>query len=202
MGKRLIILSGPDRVGKSTLIKKMMNFWGKDHTEVYHHSKPSNDHEAILQQMYNSLDDFLNPNQPKSLGIFDRGWLCTYVYQLIRDNCFSIDYDIMRLEIALLEKGLRTYHVLLHRPWFWSAPFHLKELKELGYTNDKPRRLLLEQMETRRNEHNTYYEIASTFLMEKSCFPYFNLLSTESYNPENLYQQIINYEDGLSFSKE
>ena len=156
--KKLLLVSGPDRVGKSTLCSSLS-------ANPKHFAAPSGCEDSIYEMYYRELREL-----PEGISVFDRGWVCSYILEDFRRHCGNHLYDVMQLEIDILDLGIEVLHIGLVRPWHFSARLHLEEIRadfpELAEW--RHRDILIE----RRNEHFFYIEKMKEFYTQVSLFPH------------------------------
>jgi len=163
----LIIVSGPDRVGKSTLIDSMAQELGVNDTFVAHHGPPPKDNESIFDMYRETIRTWKETNKP--FAIFDRAYPCSYILEQHRRHNAGHFEDIIDLEIETSEAVDSIVHLGVFRPWHWSAPLHLKEIKEeepsaaLWYIRD--------QYISRMQEHEIYTQQLLNFYENITMFP-------------------------------
>ena len=170
----LIVVSGPDRVGKSTLIQRMAEDLGADTTYVAHHSAPPKDQESIFDFYKKDIEDWLCG--PKKFAIFDRAWPCSYILEQHRRRNFGHVEDVIDFEIWLNDKIGAVVHLAQFRPWHWSAGLHLEELRE--EQPDIAAWALRDELISRMTEHKVYTETLQQFYEDITLFP--NVMLTES----------------------
>ncbi len=173
----LIIVSGPDRVGKSTLISQMSNVLDGD-VCVMHHSAPPQDQPSIFDFYREDIIEWLNSE--KRHCIFDRAWPCSYILEQFRRNNLGHMEDLIDLELWVNETvSDGVVHLAQFRPWHWSAPLHVEELQE--EIPDVSSWYLRDQYITRMQEHKVYTEQLMDFYEDITMFP--NVQLTETVNP-------------------
>ena len=184
----LIIVSGPDRVGKSTLIKRIVDD-AKSSVYVSHHSAPPKDQEHIFDFYKDDVLKFKASGAP--LGVFDRAWPCSFILEQHRRRNFGHMEDLVDFEIWLNDQDIPVVHLAQLRPWHWSAPLHIEELREEGHTTWG----LRDELVSRMQEHKVYTEQMLSFYEDVTLFPSIQL--TESVSGTNAVelckQAIINY---------
>ena len=153
----LILLGGPDRVGKSTLAAELSEYSGYP---VIHHSPPERTSPRIFECYYQNL--LAGESQ-----IWDRSYLCAYILERFRNNNHDHITDVVELELELRHQPV--VHVGVTRPWYWSAPLHLHELKNL-YPDAEPW-FLRDQLMSRQQEHHFYTEQMAFFYQTITMFP-------------------------------
>lgn len=169
----LLVVSGPDRVGKSTLIREVVNVLGSDNCAVFHHGPPD---PRGLDVFATYRSDVVGAPEGKHI-IFDRGWPCTYILEQIRkrnSGHFDALIDLEMWMNDVVEEGV--LHIGQLRPWFWSAPLHLEELK--AENSSLPEWSIRDKYVTRMSEHKQYTEQLMDFYEDITMFP--NLLLTET----------------------
>lgn len=169
----LIIVSGPDRVGKSTLIKAMATELGEANTYVAHHGPPPTHNESIFDVYQDTIQDWKWSG--KKYAIFDRAYPCSYILEQHRRRNAGHFEDVIDFEIELSESIDAVVHLGVFRPWHWSAPLHMEEVKaenpgaSLWYLRDK--------YIARMQEHQIYTEQLLNFYENISMFPNVQLLN-------------------------
>ncbi len=162
----LIIVSGPDRVGKSTLIAKLADELG-DCTVAHHSAPPKN--QANIFDFYK--DDIVNWVDSK-VGhcIFDRAWPCSFILEQFRRNNLGHLEDLIDLELWVNDVVADSVvHVGQFRPWHWSAPLHVEELRE--EQPDSSDWYIRDQYITRMQEHEAYQTQLLDFYERVTMFP-------------------------------
>jgi ABC-type cobalamin/Fe3+-siderophores transport system ATPase subunit len=183
----LIIVSGPDRVGKSTLIKRMADVIGSHNVEVVHHGPPPQDQENIFDFYRKDVEKWAESG--KELAIFDRAWPCSYILEQHRRRNAGHFEDVIDFEIWLNDLiDAPVVHLAQFRPWCWSAPLHIEELKEEGFKGW----MLRDEYIARMQEHRVYTEQLQTFYEDITMFPNVQLTqSTEGNQAIALCQQAL-----------
>ena len=118
----LLVVSGPDRVGKSTLIGEIVDVLGTENCAVYHHGAP----DPRGADVFAKYREEVGFTAEKKHIIFDRGWPCTYILEQIRKRNSGHFDALVDLEIwmnEVVESGV--LHVGQLRPWHWSAQWLL-----------------------------------------------------------------------------
>ena len=178
----LIIVSGPDRVGKSTLIAKLVDVLGAENCMEMHHGAPPRDQRSIFD-FYR--EDILRwQNSTKEHCIFDRAWPCSYILEQFRRNNLGHLEDLIDLELWINDTVADSVvHVGQFRPWHWSAPLHVEELRmEAG--NKDVNWFIRDQYVTRMQEHEVYQTQLIDFYERVTMFP--NVQLTDSQEPEQV----------------
>lgn len=169
----LIVVSGPDRVGKSTLISRMSEELNNE-AFVMHHGAPPQDQENIFDFYRNDIAEWKESG--KKVAIFDRAWPCSYILEQHRRRNAGHFEDLVDLEIELNESVGAVVHLAQLRPWHWSAPLHVAELEEefpdaaAWYTRD--------EYVARMAEHKHYTDELLNFYEDVTMFP--SVILTES----------------------
>lgn len=164
----LIIVSGPDRVGKSTLIKAMADELGDAQTFVAHHGPPDSSNANIFDVYRESIGEWKRSDRP--YAIFDRAYPCSFILEQHRRRNAGHFEDVIDFEIELLDAVDSVVHLGVLRPWHWSAPLHVEELRnELpGSTADW---YIRDEYIARMQEHQLYTEQLLNFYDNITMFP-------------------------------
>lgn len=132
--RKLIIVSGADRVGKTTLVKQlsnhfpvaMPNIWGSTvHTK--HFSAPDVNSHHVFQMYRDAIQE-----SKANLVIWDRSYVCGSIYERCRFNSHDHFSELVELEMELNEEFTNVIHIGLFKPWNWSAKLILRELHEVN----------------------------------------------------------------------
>jgi hypothetical protein len=162
----LIIVSGPDRVGKSTLIENISTELDGD-CFVAHHGPPPQKQENIFDFYREDIRAWRESQ--KTYAIFDRAYPCSYILEQHRRRNAGHFEDVIDFEIELASAVEEVVHVALLRPWHWSAPLHIKELRELH--PDVAPWFLRDEYIARMQEHQLYTEQLLNFYDNITMFP-------------------------------
>lgn len=163
----LIIVSGPDRVGKSTLIKSIAEELGEANTYTAHHGPPPTNKESIFDVYRDTIQDWRRSKKP--YAVFDRAYPCSYILEQHRRRNAGHFEDVIDFEIELSEAVPAVVHLGVFRPWHWSAPLHMEEIRaenpeaSLWYLRD--------EYIARMQEHQIYTEQLINFYENISMFP-------------------------------
>lgn len=162
--KTLYIVSGADRVGKSTFCKKLQEASGGS---LYHFSEPDTSPE--ITSIFSRYLDVLKMDENKRAVIFDRSYVCGYILERFRENNHNHIGDLVKLELQIPSFVERVLHVGLVRPWYEVALRHKEELD-----NGVPLApwALSNKMIARMNEHRFYYEELLDFYNHVTMFPH------------------------------
>ena len=169
----LLVVSGPDRVGKSTLIKEIEDVLDPANCVVYHHGAPDPRSSDVFARYREEVG-----HSPEGKHIiFDRAWPCTFILEQLRKRNTGHFDALIDLEIwmnEVVEEGV--LHIGQLRPWHWSAPLHMAELKEQhpGATDWYIRDKYIERMQ----EHKQYTEQLMDFYEDVTMFPNITLTET------------------------
>lgn len=173
----LIVVSGPDRVGKSTLIKQMADELG-DSCLVLHHGPPPIDQENIFEFYKEDIRRFCENPQYK-YAIFDRAWPCSYILEQHRRRNAGHFEDLIDLELWINDVlDGAVVHMAQLRPWSWSAPLHVEELREEN--PDAAAWYIRDQYVSRMQEHKIYTEQLLDFYEDITMFPNVQFTSSTS----------------------
>lgn len=172
----LIIVSGPDRVGKSTLIAQMAEELGEENVVVKHHSAPPKHQENIFD--FYREDILLWLEGTKKHCIFDRAWPCSFILEQFRRNNLGHLEDLIDLELWVNDTvNDPVVHVAQLRPWHWSAPLHVEELHEEAQSEESDW-FIRDQYVTRMQEHETYQTQLIDYYERVTMFPNVQLNQT------------------------
>jgi len=180
----LIIVSGPDRVGKSTLISHMADVIGEEDVMISHHSAPPKDQDSIFDFYKQDITKWIDSGKPHC--IFDRAWPCSYILEQFRRSNLGHLEDLIDLELWINDTVADgVVHLAQLRPWFWSAPLHVEELKEEAEHNTSSW-YIRDQYITRMQEHEIYQTQLIDFYEKVTMFPHVQL--TETVTPETVIE--------------
>ena len=163
----LIIVSGPDRVGKSTLIESMVQELGTSDTFVTHHGPPPDYNENIFDMYRETICDWKESG--KEFAIFDRAYPCSYILEQHRRHNAGHFEDIIDLEIETAAAVDSVVHIGVFRPWHWSAPLHLEEIR--AETPGAALWYIRDQYISRMQEHEIYTQQLLNFYENITMFP-------------------------------
>lgn len=173
----LIIVSGPDRVGKSTLISKLADELGN--CNVTHHSSPPRNQANIFNYFKDDITSWIDSKVEHC--IFDRAWPCTFILEQFRHNNLGHLEDLIDLELWVNDVVADSViHVGQFRPWHWSAPLHVEEIREEANHEDSGW-YLRDKYITRMQEHEAYQTQLLDFYERVTMFPHVQL--TDSKGP-------------------
>lgn len=156
----LILLGGPDRVGKSTLATQLAVLSG---FPVKHHSAPDVFDENIFDVYRRNLEK--GGDQ-----IWDRSYLCAFILERYRKRNHDHLVEIMDLEFELSKKQ-EVIHVGVTKPWYWSAPLHWEELNKRH--RPPAQWAIRDAFMARQNEHHFYISEMDNFYQYVTMFPSF-----------------------------
>ena len=151
--KQLIILSGADRVGKSTLASKMEK---AGVCRVVHHGPPP-PNRPLFSDLRDDIADWLDSGDPQM--VWDRAYVCSYC--LNQPNVFEA---ILAFEVEFSHLNIR--HIGVWASWNKVARRHLEEIEEIGCI--EPLVEYRERMET----HRSYYDRLRDFYTNVTMFPH------------------------------
>ncbi len=172
----LIVVSGPDRVGKSTLIKQMSDALGGQ-AFVTHHSAPPQDQKNIFDFYKEDILRWQNMRD-KPIAIFDRAWPCSYILEQHRRRNAGHFEDVIDFEIWLSDTVGAVVHLAQFRPWHWSAGLHIEEIRE-EFPKAAPW-YIRDELIARMQEHEVYTQQLQTFYENVTMFPNVQLTETAS----------------------
>lgn len=177
MKKKLIIISGPDRAGKSTLSEKLSKKIRLETGEIYkviHHGIPSLN-EYTFDMYRRSLQELLKSDCNQ---IWDRSYVCAYALEPFRRHTHDFIGDIMFLETTMVQLGIDVTHVLVNSTWNKVASRHIDELEVQKLSTPQQLEHLSKELLARSREHKHYLEKVSEFLTHHSLFPHIKIPST------------------------
>lgn len=168
MTRRLIIISGPDRIGKSTVVSELERILGDD-IETVHLAEPPKDQEDPYDINRDKTAEWVAGR--KNWCVFDRSYPCSFVLEDFRRRNHGHLDEIVQMELDMLSsrETFRVCHVLLRRPWSWSAPHHLDEVRALHPTAAEW--FIRDEYVARMREHKLYYQRMDEFLEHFTAFP-------------------------------
>lgn len=151
--KQLLILSGADRVGKSTLASKMEK---AGVCRVIHHGPPPAD-RPLFSDLRDDIADWLNSDEPQMC--WDRAYVCSYCLNQpnVLDAILELEWDHRDLDIQ---------HVGVWASWQECARRHVEEIQSLGIESH------VEEYRTRMETHRSYYERLEQFYESVTMFPH------------------------------
>lgn len=170
----LIVVSGPDRVGKSTLINAMAEEL-KGEAFVMHHGAPPQDQENIFDFYRKDIADWKASG--KNVAIFDRAWPCSYILEQHRRRNAGHFEDLVDFEIWLADQVSQVCHLAQLRPWSWSAPLHIEELRQ--EMPGAAKWFIRDEYVARMQEHKHYTQELLNFYEDVTMFPNIVLTETE-----------------------
>jgi hypothetical protein len=156
----LILLGGPDRVGKSTLATQLNYLSG---FAVKHHNAPDPFDDNIFDIYHRNLDK--GGDQ-----IWDRSYLCAFILERFRRRNHDHLVEIMDLEFEL-SKRHDVIHVGVTKPWHWCAPLHWDELHKRH--SQQSHWVTRDEFMARQNEHHFYIDEMENFYRYVTMFPSF-----------------------------
>ena len=179
----LIVVSGPDRVGKSTLIKGMEEVISGD-VFIQHHSAPPRDQENILDIYKEAIETW--DLSGFEHAIFDRAWPCTHILEQLRNRNAGFLEEVVDFEMWLKRRGTNVVHIGQFRPWHWSAPHHLVEVD--SELKDTPQWVRRAEYLSRMQEHEQYSQQLIDFYDRITMFP--SIVLNDTRDPREILTQI------------
>jgi len=174
--RKLVIVSGVDRSGKSTLVKRLQEYLGDENCISFHHGAPPYLSDEIFDFYRFNIQEWVASG--KEWCLFDRSWACSYCLDDFRRHNHGSLNEMTDIELELLQCDFKVIHVGIEKPWSWSAPHHLVELKELF--PDAPPWKIRDEYVARMKEHRVYQERLGEFYEHFTAFPHLYYFSTES----------------------
>jgi hypothetical protein len=163
--KKLLVFSGADRVGKSTIIKEIAE--NLDSVRTYHHGAPPHEPESIFDFYRDHIQEWVAGGEEWCL--MDRAWPCSFALETFRRRNNGHLDDIIDLELELLQCDFKVMHVVIRQPWCWSAPRHLEEIEQLK--PNAPLWITRDEYVSRMKEHRVYYDKMKEFMEDITAFP-------------------------------
>jgi hypothetical protein len=168
MPRKLVIMSGPDRVGKSTICQELLEQLGEDNCQIIHLAEPPLDQEDPYDVNREKIGEWVASG--KEWCFFDRSYPCSMVFEERRRGNAGHLSHIVELELELLRcLEFKTCHVVIERQWHWSAKHHLAEI-ELLYPKAADW-AVRDHYISRMKEHQLYYERLLDFTKNVTAFP-------------------------------
>lgn len=167
--KKLVIISGPDRVGKSTLSRKFEGVGYKP----YHFSEPDKTAPGDIFTRYEECF----PSDDEPLAVWDRSYLCGHILEVFRESVDPYLPRVMQMEYLLHRNEIKVHHIGIAVPWQTVAHHHIKELEEQnsGIQDWAMAGVLTKRMK----EHRYYTEKMLEFYQHVTIFPATVLTSNE-----------------------
>lgn len=165
--RKLVIFSGADRVGKSTLISSIQENLSPKNCKVFHHSAPPQNQSNIFDFYRDHVSQWLSNGAEWCL--FDRSYPCSFILESHRRRNHGHMDDVIDLELEWLgQKDFDVLHIAIEKPWSWSAKHHLIELDELN--PDANSWFIRDEYIARMKEHREYYEKLYDFYHNVTAF--------------------------------
>ena len=182
----LIIVSGPDRAGKSTLIEKCRTDWSDwphDSIDYVHFGPVPDTYSDVLSYHKGPVLRWLESD--KSICFLDRSYVCLHLLGSLRHQ-HSDHYDLMiDYELWLQSLQIDVVHVGLIPPWNAVAQRHIVELNHDNPTSASWR--IRNQYIARQKEHSKYNERLIDFYKKITMFPSVAYTNPACIDPADLY---------------
>jgi hypothetical protein len=168
--KKLIIVSGSDRVGKTSMIAELQGYLGEENCSVYHHGQPPHHAENVFDFYRDHIAEWVGTE--KEWCLWDRSWVCSYCLEDFRrhNNGLLDEIADIELDVMACSETFSTIHLGLKRPWHWSAKHHVIELNDLE--PNAPQWVIRNQYVARQKEHRVYYDRLAEFYEHITAFPH------------------------------
>lgn len=168
MHKSILLVLGPDRVGKSTLINKLSEYLILDSKKhlVLHFDGPKPHHSTPIHQYILPINKALDMGSEWVLC--DRGGAEVCFYEKYRRN-IDIDHAWTQRFEEYVETNFAWHKtILIKRDWEWCRPRHIEEINRLwpnctDYWRNS-------QLNMRKAEHECYYEYMDRYFSYVSKF--------------------------------
>lgn len=182
---------GPDRVGKSTLVKKIdISLQGRGaSTACLHFSGPKPWHKTPIDQYILPIESV-----PPTTDwiICDRGGCEVCFYEKFRRGV-SIDISWALKFEDYVSSHFKTYKtLLLKRDWEWSEPKHLEEILLLNPNCSDS--FIRQELSQRFKEHHSYYKYMSRYFKNHSKHSA-RVLKTNDLEDHQLYKILRVFKD-------
>lgn len=149
------------------MISELSSELGASETFIAHHGPPPQTNERIFDVYRDSLQDW--KWSKKKHAIFDRAYPCSYILEQHRARNAGHFEEVIDLEMEISETVDQVVHLGIFRPWYWSAPHHVQELKQ---ENPKVSKWALrDKYVSRMFEHKIYTEQLLNFYEDVTMFP-------------------------------
>lgn len=165
-----VVVLGPDRVGKSTLVENTHEMLRSKDIDVrkLHFSGPLPHDNSPIDQYTRPFN--LELEARPEVILCDRGFSEVCFYERFRRRV-EISHEWAQSAESYFSSRSRSIHVfLIDRAWGWAQPFHVKEIEE-QYPDSTPY-FRSKQLEVRRLEHNEYYKHMDEYLSKYSLLPH------------------------------
>lgn len=176
----IIVVLGADRVGKSTIVSNTHEQFKEADIDstVLHFSGPKPHHDSPIEQYIVPLEGVLD-TYPQVV-ICDRGFGEVCFYDKFRRHVDISEEWALASESYFSSRASKIYVFLIKRPWEWSKPHHIIEIKEQN--PDSSSYFIHNQLLMRKAEHYAYYEYMEDYLKNRSLLPHtvFNLTDNTS----------------------
>jgi len=167
--RKLVIISGPDRVGKSTVCSELIEQLGEENCSIIHLAEPPLDQEDPYDVNRDMIQEWVASG--KEWCFFDRSYPCSMVFEEHRRGNAGHLSHIVELEIELMRCAdtFKIGHAVFSREWNWSAKHHLAEIDEwFPSASEWAKR---DKYISRMKEHQLYYERIKDFTQHVTAFP-------------------------------
>lgn len=151
--KQLMILSGADRVGKSTLASKMAK---EGVCRVIHHGPPPPD-RPLFSDLRDDIAAWLSSDEPQM--VWDRAYVCSYCLeqQNVLDAILAFEWD---------HRDLHIRHIGVWASWQEVAQRHIEEIQSLEIKDH------IGEYCKRMKQHRSYYAKLEEFFENVTMFPH------------------------------
>lgn len=182
----LIIVSGSDRAGKSTLIEKCTKVWSQwpeEKIERIHFGPVPDTYPDVLGYHKKPILNWLKSD--KTICFLDRSYVCLHLLGPLRHNHTGHFDLIIDYELWLKSLQIDVVHVGLIPPWSKIAQRHVSELNSEGvaYSNWRIRNQYISRM----NEHSRYNRDLLRFYEEVTMFPSVAYKNPQNIDPNDLF---------------
>ena len=171
---KIIVVLGPDRVGKSTYTKALQQAFQTEgvSTRILHFDGPKPYHDSPVQMYLEPLDEIIatvKHSRPEVV-ICDRGFSEVCFYDKFRRQVYTSEQWALHAESVFSSHCKSLDVFLIKREWDWVKPHHRKEIDEIHpYATNYFKSM---QLQNRMNEHHEYYEYMEDYLQNRSSLDY------------------------------
>lgn len=178
----IIVILGADRVGKSTIVSNTYKQFTDNDIDaaVLHFSGPQPHHNSPIEQYLKPLESVLDTMS--EVVICDRGFSEVCFYDKFRRHVDISEEWAFSAESYFASQATKVHVFLIKRPWEWSKPHHIIEIKE-QYPNATPY-FIRNQLLMREAEHHAYYEYMEDYLKNRSLLPHVVFEITDNNSPD------------------
>ena len=154
--RHLILISGPDRTGKTTLAndatEKAHEMFPGHLVEYFHAGVPEN-----VLAPFQQYTDRLQNLPINTVHVWDRGFICAQVYESMYGIRQITTEEVLEAERQILEVFDSFHHFVLMRPWDRVFQEHVEEIAR-GEGLEGPREKVKDDLARRKMAHIRYQD--------------------------------------------